>query len=114
MNKNSILSLGLISALSVTSAASFADEKAQTQTQIRSMEMLQQADKYAEKEGRNINYSEMKRGEQQDKPKYRYRHNENNDMGKGDKVRTRTRNESVSGSQSGSSIGKNKSFGGRR
>ena len=112
MNKNSILSLGLISALSVTTTASFADEKAQTQT--RSMEMLQQADKYAEKEGRNINYSEMKQGEQQDTAKYRYRHNENNDMGKGDKVRTRTRNESVSGSQSGSSMGKNKSFGGRR
>lgn len=112
MNKNSILSLGLISALSVTSAASFADEKAQTQ--IRSMEMLQQADKYAEKEGRNINYSEMKQGEQQDKPKYRYRHNENNDMGKGDKVRTRTRDESASGSRSGSGMGKQKSFGGRR
>lgn len=112
MNKNSILSMGIITALSLTSAASFAEEK--TQTQTRSMNMMQQANEYAVKEGRNINYSDMKQVGNQEKPKYQYRYNEDNDTGKGEKNRTRIRTESDSGSQPGALSGKNKAFAGRR
>lgn len=112
MTIKSVLSMGLITALSLTSAASFADEKEQTQT--RNTQMLQQANEYADKAGRNINYSDMKQVEKQEKPKYQYRYKEDNETGKGEKNRTRTRTESASDSQPGSSSGKNKAFSGRR
>ena len=98
MNLKKVFTSGLYMSLAVASATIYAEDDVQTQS--RNMNMLQQGNAYAEKEGRNYTSGEMSRAKEQNKNQYRY--GADNETGQGTKTRTRSRDGSGSGSQSGS------------
>jgi hypothetical protein len=108
--KKVLVSASLIG-ISVTALPVNAEEE---KLQTKSMSMMQQANAFAEKEGRNIDYSDMNQVGKQEKPKYQYRYREDNETGKGEKIRTRTRTQSAFASQTAASTGKHKSMAGHR
>ena len=118
MKIKSLVKTGLLISLSAMSAVTYAEDA--NQTQSRTMQMMQQANEYAESQGKKYSTSEMNRAQMQNQNQHQnqhqYRYGADNENGKGNKTRTRSRDGSGAGSQhrSGGGMGGGSRGGGRR